>query len=743
MRKTKFVRLTSLILTFSTLLVTFAGCGMFYKDTTPKEDPIPYLDNYLINQIKPKESNYYEQYNYIDSKSKAMYMGGYPYHGGFKLYTQDLIEEPNSSYAVFDVSGYQGKTLSFVMGSACHNGHEDNNYYALVSVQLDGTQVVDELISAHSVPKRYTFDLTGKSELKFLIREGCNDVYVAEFTVWDGEPTVTGHIPDTSKNKVQLIKDLLPYLWMFATTDNAIYTEKNVKDDPERYAMAVGTMSNYYADSAFKYEAAKIGGKSYYEVFTSKMSMPISGDDISTYHFNTEKTYKYLSFSLGALHEANSSPGSSWVSVFADGERVFEETVSSDTLPKSYTVDIKNASMIEFEIKYGEGGVHSVAVFDAYLGKTESDVVNSSSTDIDSLPNACKLISSIPPYLVASAYEDPLFDGSTLHKTFSMAGKKYNEGVALYSEASWLLGNRGSHICFNLEGKFKFLTFKAGILDKSTCVVDDKLNIYLDGVLAATFELHAMDIPQKFTVDLNYCKELKIELVGRDAMVRPSYGLAEMAVYKDEIGSANPFPKPENNYPDKMPLIENIRPYMTYVSSAKFADDQINHTHTQVVFDGSTKQEYFEVNGEKMYSGVLLSTSVHLDLVGVGGGVDATDIFATMMAAGIVGSFLGILAADVIYESSFSAFDVEGKFSKVTFTVAPIDNQGYLTGQDNETELLIGSNDELYGTVTVTNDMKPTTYTINIKNPEQLVFYLKCGEGTSPYYAIYDITVEK
>ncbi len=741
MKRKIFVRLLAMLLALATLVISFSGCQLFSNsdpDHTDEND-IPYLENYLINELTPKESNYYEEYRYTDQNATAMYMGGYPYYGGFKLRTQDLIEEKNSSYAVFDISEYSGKTLSFVMGSACHNGHQDNNYYALVSVQLDGKQVIDELVSAHDVPKRYTLDLTGKTELKFLIREGCNDIYVAEMTIWDGEPVITGHTPDTSKNKVQLVKELLPYLWMFASTDNRIYTQDNVSDNSGKYV----NVSGMDGKEGFVNQSITVSGKTYDEAFTSKMSMQIIGDDVTTFHFNTEKQYQYLSFSLGTLNVANSAPGSSWVSVYADGTRVFEEQVYSDSVYKSYTVDIKNAAMIEFEFEYSEGGEHTVAIFDAFVGKIESDVSSSANTNIDNLPNVCKLISNIPPYLVSSAYEDPLFDGSSQYTTFSMAGSKYNEGVALYSEASWLLGNRGAHICFNLEGKFKYLTFKAGILEKTSCVLDDALNIYLDGELVKTVELHAMDIPQTIEVELNNCQELKIELVGRDAMIRPAYGIAEMVVYKNEIVEHELFSKPDNNFPDKMDLIENISPYMTYVSSAKSVEDSVDDPNTKVVYDGSTKQEYFMIGEEKIYSGVLLRTSVHLDLVGVGGGTDVGAIFATMMSANIVGSALAILAADVLYESAFTAFHLDGEFSKLTFTVANQTPDWYLTGMEEETILKIGSNEELFETITLSRDMEPQTYTVDIKNTEQLVFYLECVTGPSPYYAIYDIVVEK
>ncbi len=738
-----YIRLTAMLMVFATLTIIFSGCGSSSNDDSDNTDGngIPYFNNYLINKCKPSGSKLYKEYAYTNRNSEAMYMAGYPYHGGFRLSTPGFISEENSSYAVFDISAYAGKTLSFVMGSAAYDGFDDDNYYALVSVQLDGEQVADELIKAHDVPKRYTLDLTGKNELKFLITEGSNDIYVAELTVWDGEPQITGHTPDTSKNKVQLIKDLLPYMWKYNRMgdSNTIYTADKPSADIEKFGAVFSNLDEFDRKESFKTEKVMIGGKSYSEVFTSFMSMQIVGDDVSTYHFNTEKLYKYLSFSLGTRNVENEKTGSSWVTVYADGVRVFEELVYSDALPKKYTVDIGNASMIEFEFKFNDGGMHYAAVFDAFIGKTLSDVGSSEVSDLDRLPDACKLISSIYPYSVASGEEDPVYNASSQHKTFTMAGRKYNEGIILYSEANALYGNSGAHACFNLEGRFKYLTFKAGLLDKSYCVADDKLEIYLDGELAQTIELHAMNLPEEYTVDLNYCNDLKFKLVGRDSMIRPAYGIADLAVYRNDVTENDLFPEAIPNYPDTMPLIENIKPYMYYVSGSNVSSKE------EILFDGSTKQHYFEINGEKKYTGVILQTSVHLDLLGTGGGISAEGMCGTLVSVPWIIGAVTILAADVLYENSFAAFDLRGEFQTVTFTVACSNPDWYIAGMEEETTLKIGSNseDKVYDTITLTRDMEPTTYTVNIENAEQFVFFLECGDATSAPYAIYDIHVNK
>ena len=182
------------------------------------------------------------------------------------------------------------------------------------------------------------------------------------------------------------------------------------------------------------------------------------------------------------------------------------------------------------------------------------------------------------------------------------------------------------------------------------------------------------------------------------------------------------------------------------VSNHKSVDSSLGNYTDQVVFDGSTKQEYFTINGEKKYAGFLLQTSVHMDLIGVFGGTNAADaLIAEMIVPFVMPGIAGgaaLLAADVAAENSFAMFDLQGQFKKVTFTVADT-GRVQQAGMSTTDKLLIGTDDTVVKEITVTKGMEPTTYTVEIENTEQLVFWLACDDGTSSEFAIYDIVVEK
>ncbi len=731
MNKHHSTRIPATLLVMSLFLSILASCGGFGIETSEETEPPetyenPYFEQYIIddlfeNHFKNENFAHLVRYEYKDEESAIpMYMGGYPYYGGFVMQASGAT--PSAS---FDVRSLNDKVLSFVLGSTQTNGYQDAGV-AVVRVSLDGEAAFEKRIAVPDTPEWYTLDLSGKSELTFEVTAaegGDNWIGIAEVTVWDkGEKVIpTAHVKQEGGVRAQLMKDIFPYLFQPAGNgDTMMYTQTT----PPAF------MSGFTIENCISDNPASVGGKTYMEAFGLREDMPMTGVSASSIYFNTEAQYAYLSFMVGGEDVENADVGTAWLTVYADGNMVHEEMVRSDALPRRYTVPIHNCKVLQFEVQYEDGGASRPVVFDAFVGKTEADVVGTVESAIPDLPDVCKLVSSIRPYAVSAAEENPVFDGSSAYHTFTMAGRKYNEGLIFYPTMGLLTGNHGSYACFNLDGQFQHLTFTVGLLDKSPQIADETLNIYLDGVLAQTIPLLAMDLPQKHTIALNHCRELKLELSGKSDSIRPAYGLSEMVVYKGDVIENDLFPPEGKDYPDSMPLIENIKPYMTYVA---YADEG----EFQTVFDGSTKKEYFEIGEETFYSGLILCTSVHLDLLGTGN--DGT-VFGNLIYNSMIGGFVSMMASGVVHENSFSAFDVSGEFSTVTFTVACKEP---LSGNEEQTELIIGTDGNPAKTIYLTPDMQPTTYTVDITDAEQLLFFLKCGDSWSAYYAIYDITVTK
>ncbi len=739
MKHSTLIRLLSLVLTLSALLATLSSCGilsgMLYPEPeeTEPEEPIPYHENYAFNDLKPTDSYMCDAYPYEDANSDPILMGGQRYHGGFVIRHSSGPYTPG--YATFDVSHLDGKTLSFLLGGTEYR-YNFLDCHSIFQVVADGKTVIDTVAWARKAPEWYTLDLSGVRELTFkIIPDESGECYVgvAEMTVWDGDPIRTGPAIPADQKSLQLVKDILPFS-MENDSLIKLHTERVVSREEND-----GTYSGTYTRALWHIvnEPVTVAGKDYIEVLGMQSNMPLLGESVKFACFNLEEQFQYFSFTVGCRNEENERTGTSWLVIYADDERILEREIISDRLPQQITLDILNCRTLRIEIIHESGGSHYVCIYDAFVGKTEGDVGGSlDAVNVKDLPDVCKLISNIPPYAMASHVSDsPVLDGSTQHITFSMAGRKYNEGLMLLSQASFLTGNTGAHACFNLEGEFKYLTFRAGIMDKTPAVQDDALKIYLDGELSRTIPIGCLDMPLDYTIDLQNCQELKIELVGNESMVRPAYGIANMVLYRHEVVEHDLFPDPEVDFPDEMKLVENIKPYLY-----NFGPGEMGEYY--YVYDGSL-QHSFKVGDTWYHEGILLQTSVHADLYGSSG--QGAMLMAAMTCMWMGG--LMLLAGDTVYESSFAAFDLHGEFKTVTFTVACQDRSEFLDMPQTEV-LKIGSNQKLFAELEIGSRMEPTTYTIEIENTDQLVFWLNCDSETSQLggssrYAIYDITVSK
>ncbi len=124
------------------------------------------------------------------------------------------------------------------------------------------------------------------------------------------------------------------------------------------------------------------------------------------------------------------------------------------------------------------------------------------------------------PYQYSRGEEYRLTD----NKYFMMSGQKYTNGFVL-KDIIDIEGDEGWAL-FNLNGKYKSLTFTVGHVD-GTAATNATMNVYLDGIIAYTKELKYDDVAQKVTIPLNGALQMKIEVTDGAWVNRPSYGFSE------------------------------------------------------------------------------------------------------------------------------------------------------------------------------------------------------------------------
>jgi hypothetical protein len=351
------------------------------------------------------------------------------------------------------------------------------------------------------------------------------------------------------------------------------------------------------------------------------------------------------------------------------------------------------------------------------------------------------MISELGTFSVFSNMDDEaVFDGSTQFRTFSMGGVKYNEGIMLYASHS-MLQTKPACASFNLDGKYNTISFIAGHISNSDVYKNDTIEIYADGVLIKTIEVDCTMLPQEYVVEVNGCRHLEFVSgkLTNNSMYRPALGIANLIAYPERYVETDLFPdrKPAD-YGKSCDLIETFGFYD--VHSGGRMDNDIGAVDVEDgYYDGSTQKNYFTIGNRKVYSGVLLRTSVHLSF-----DTGEADALLGFNIAGY--TVLALAAAGEAHESAFALANIKDSgYTSVTFTVA-MQKERTAAGGDDETVLKIGANDKSVWETTLSKDMEPTTYTVVLgEDCERLLFFLECAleDDASHTYAIYDITLNK
>ena len=224
-------------------------------------------------------------------------------------------------------------------------------------------------------------------------------------------------------------------------------------------------------------------------------------------------------------------------------------------------------------------------------------------------------------------------------------------------------------------------------------------------------------------------------------MERPAYGIAELVAYPDGYVETDLFHKrTPADFGKTCDLIDTFGFYDVYNSIISKKLGAVSWEDGY--YDGTTQKNTFTV-GDKTYNkGILLRTSVHLelDMAGLGGAVTLGSMFG-----GWGWAILAFADAGEAHESSFAMANIKDSgYTSVTFTVAMQQDNTSLIVQD-ETKLMIGADDESVWETTLYKDMPPTEFTVEIGECDRLMFWLNCGEEDmgSHTYAIYNITLNK
>lgn len=659
-------------------------------------------------------------------------LGGVDYTNGFGLW---ILQGPTKhGFVEYSLKGKYSR-LSFIMGTSPF--HQADREKGVFAVYGDGNTLLDKVITPNSTPERITLDVSGVDILRFEIVTGWVSVGITEATLWTAAqtPRETGRITNAQKKTTTLVKELRPYF-----VSNA-----HQEVGPER-----------------KVKTVNISGVNYDNGMLMNTGMQIIGAGTAWTEFNLGGMYKQLKFTFGPVKTSGGTLGRAWLTVRSNGKVIAEYEIDEHQLAKDVVLDVDGCRQLTIESEQASGSSSLAIVNMTAYPEGSEPVLNEREIGIEQvadnqnlkhLPDVCKLISNIPPYAMAGVNdaEKNLYNGKSQHITFSMGGVRFWEGLILQSSTNFFNDNTMAHAIFNLGGEFDYLSFTVGWVSKCGVLKNDRLKIYADDEVVLDMPLMATAPNQHIIIPLHKCRKLMIEKCGLVSLDHPAFGVADMVVYRGEPVENTLFVHPKPETPSEIDLIDLGAPYIHYVKGLAL--------NTPKFYDGSLKKEYFTLlNGERVYKGFVLSTSVHFDLeMGpLGGDGGGTGIVAgaigssvlvgavggvTITAVSPFGAFLALAAGGTAKESSCAAFNTYGEYDQVTFTV--VNTQKEKNNYESKTTLLIGGDHEVLHEIELDINAGPTTFTLPINKCHQLMFWLKCGDWTSPNYLFYNVKVSK
>lgn len=685
---------------------------------------------YLVDISSPETSYAFKAYRHGAVMNLT---GGLDWTNGFTIGSTLAPYRPG--HATFSLGG-EYESIMFVLGRI-YDPESFDNEPAVVTVYADGRKIADEIVRKYDVTRRMTLDIRGVDKLEFAIVKGEDDIGFAEVSLWKtGEnPEETGNIITEPPKETRLIKDLKPY---------AQYNHFCVAPDMESKSVSVN-------------------GRKYSYGLVCNMNMAFIGVQPGASYFNLDGRYETLSLLAGPVDNDKSSGGKGWITIRADGKIIHEYEISQTDIAERIVLDVRGCRQLSIHTEQSEQSMYA-AIVDAVLypaGSHDSGAADTSEEDVDprlkTLPDVCKLVSSIPPYAVGGQIEHQVYDGKSDHITFSMGGTKFSEGFILFEKADFWNDNIISYAVFDLGREFDYVSFTAGYVGKSWAMTNDVIRVYADDRLILEAPMMATYPNRHFVLPIDKCRKLRFENGGSGNLNVGAYGIADVVVYRGEPVENDLFVHPVPECPDETDLIDLGAPYLHYVSTKEDARDQI-------FYDGSTQRRYFEMpDGSRINKGFLLQTSVHFSLDhGVLSGTDnaaaaaigGAAVGSAFVAAGAVGgaivgstligaaAFLMLAAGGNAIENSCAAFNTYGEYNSLTFTVAcyrPFAGEK----SDYKETLLIGADQKVVAEMTVYETMDPQTVTVPINGCEQLMFWLANTNNTSGQYVFYDLKLTK
>ena len=165
-----------------------------------------------------------------------------------------------------------------------------------------------------------------------------------------------------------------------------------------------------------------------------------------------------------------------------------------------------------------------------------------------------------------------------------------------------LMTDDEEEIFFNLEGKYNYLTFTAGVADRTSNRSDGSawLTVYADGKIIHEEEYSSHELQRRVTLDVTDCHQLKFAWLTKEGNLEYGdstgnfFGIGDAYVATTKV-ALNTIMYSSRDLPD--------RPVKMVSELGAFS---ISSSVEEAVFDGSTKFATFSMGGVKYNEGLIM-----------------------------------------------------------------------------------------------------------------------------------------
>ena len=291
---------------------------------------------------------------------------------------------------------------------------------------------------------------------------------------------------------------------------------------------------------------------------------------------------------------------------WADDKMVDEVLFSNYQTPVRYTYNVAGAQKFTFKIVAGgrELSPNGVPVLELTVWEGEAHETGHVPSPAGSQP--VQLIKDLKPYLIPSTSGAVYYPNATPSSEgrahINMCGIKYENVMATYVSMG-MTENDNEEMFFNLEGKYNYLTFTAGVADRTTTYSEGTawLTVYADGKMIYEEVYSSHELQKKVTLNISGCHQLVFAWQSDEGNMEYGlstgnfFGIGDAYVATTEA-ALNTIQYSSRDLPDRpVKMMSELGAFSIF---SNMQDD--------AVFDGSTQFHTFSMGGVKYNEGIML-----------------------------------------------------------------------------------------------------------------------------------------